>query len=48
MTYTITVCNPLEFISLMDVIVKDVFQNPGVVVLSSYPELNEDRSMVLL
>ena len=32
MTYTITVCNPLEFISLTDVIVKDVFQNPGIVI----------------
>ena len=41
MTYTITVRNPLP-VSLVDVIVKDVFQNPGVVVLSSYPELNGD------
>ena len=41
MTYTITVCNPLEFISLTDVIVKDAFQNPGIVIVSSYPEPNE-------
>ncbi len=42
MTYTITVCNPLEYISLEDVIVKDVFQNPGVRIVSSDPEPNED------
>ena len=41
MTYTITVHNPLP-VSLVDVIVKDVFQNPGVVVLSGYPEPNGD------
>jgi uncharacterized repeat protein (TIGR01451 family) len=41
MTYTITVHNPLP-VTLFDVIVKDVFQNPGVVVLSTYPELNGD------
>jgi uncharacterized repeat protein (TIGR01451 family) len=42
MTYTITVCNPMEYISLTDVIVKDVFQNPGVRIVSSYPGTNEN------
>ena len=42
MTYTITICNPLEHISLADVIVKDVFQTPGVTIMSRYPEPNED------
>ncbi len=41
-TYTITVCNPLEYISLEDVVVKDVFQNPGIRIVSSYPEPSED------
>jgi uncharacterized repeat protein (TIGR01451 family) len=41
MTYTIKVHNPLP-VALVDVIVKDVFQNPGIVVLSSYPEPNGD------
>ncbi len=40
-TYTITVCNFMEFLPLEDVIVKDVFQNP-VEIVASYPEPSED------
>jgi uncharacterized repeat protein (TIGR01451 family) len=43
-TFTITVCNiPGSLLPLKEVIVKDVFQNPGMVeIVASYPESSED------
>ncbi|MDD4162403.1 MAG: hypothetical protein PHW87_07975, partial [Methanothrix sp.] len=40
-TYTITVCNLMEFLPLEDVVVKDVFQN-SIEIVASYPEPSED------
>lgn len=42
MTYTITICNPLEFVPLEDVVVKDVFDNSLVRVIATYPEPGSD------
>ena len=42
MTYTITICNPLEFVPLNDVVVKDMFDNRLVRVVGSYPEPGSD------
>jgi uncharacterized repeat protein (TIGR01451 family) len=42
-TYTITVCNQRGMMPLEDVIVKDVFKNPGQVeIVATYPETSED------
>ena len=42
MTYTITICNPLDYFPLKDVVVKDVFDNSKVRVVASYPEPGSD------
>ena len=42
MTYTITICNPLEFVPLEDVVVKDVFDSSLAKVVASYPEPGSD------
>ncbi len=38
MTYTITVCNVMEYQTLEEVVVKDVFQDSKVQIIASYPE----------
>lgn len=42
-TYTISICNQKGLMPLENVIVKDVFRNPGMVtIVASYPEPSED------
>jgi large repetitive protein len=38
MTYTIKVCNVMDYVNLEEVVVKDVFQDKKVQIIASYPE----------
>ncbi|HPT19543.1 MAG TPA: DUF11 domain-containing protein [Methanothrix sp.] len=40
-TYTITVCNTMQYIDMTDVVVKDVFEDP-IEIIGTYPQASND------